>query len=189
MKKKPGNPVLPGAEVNKLLYERGSSFGYACIKRLLNNDIGLPIPPAHLYSAMLTNDSSPVASTAQVTELAKVISDAAQRLDSVCTRHGFAFPSLDEPFTPQSEAFRYNPDANEAANIIAAAAFQLLATVMPPPASMLSLISGVSSNEPRVVVFATVITYCFSRSIFKVPPCEYVSSPTSQKSCAKLDQV
>jgi hypothetical protein len=88
--------------------------------------------------------ASPPKSTAQLLELAKIISDSAQSLDRACTDNGLTFPSLDDPFTPQSEAFRANPEANEAANVIAAAAFQLVATVLSPPFSMISLISGVS---------------------------------------------
>lgn len=93
--------------------------------------------------------SAPTKSTAQLLELAKIISDSVQSIDRACTESGLAFPSLDDPFTPQSEAFRTNPEANEAANIIAAAAFQLVATVLPPPYSLISVVSGVDNLFPH----------------------------------------
>ena len=86
-------------------------------------------------------------STSELFTLAKIISDSVQSLDRACTDNGLTFPSLNDPFTPQSEAFRSNPDASEAASRIAAAAFQLVASVLPPPATVLSLISGVSHTK------------------------------------------
>ncbi|KAH6913356.1 hypothetical protein BKA70DRAFT_1369956 [Coprinopsis sp. MPI-PUGE-AT-0042] len=66
--------------------------------------------------------------------------------------------SIDCPFTPQSEAFRSIPEADEAANLIVAAAFQLVATVLPPPSSMLTLISGYLQTAAMRVCLESNVT-------------------------------
>lgn len=77
-------------------------------------------------------------------ELSNIIAGAVSTLNKSCSDSGTHFPGLDVPFSPPSEAFRANPEAAEAADIIAAAATQLAAMVLPPPAAMFALISGVS---------------------------------------------
>jgi hypothetical protein len=109
---------------------------------------------APCYGEMATIESTPATSAAQALELAKFISNAAESLDRACPTHGLTFPSLNQPSTPQSEAFRSNPDANEASSIIAAAAFQLVTTVMPPPASMPGAILNFRSKliQPSILL-------------------------------------
>lgn len=77
-------------------------------------------------------------------ELSNIIAGAVNSLNKACTDNGTPFPGLDVPFSPSSEAFRSNPEAAEAANIIAAAATQLAAMVLPPPGAMFAMMSGVS---------------------------------------------
>lgn len=96
--------------------------------------------------------SSTMAST--LIELSNIISTAVTSLDKACTDSGTPFPGLDVPFSPSSESFRANSQAAEAANVIAAAAMQLAAMVLPPPAAIFTLISGVS-----VYLFPEIFMY------------------------------
>jgi len=78
----------------------------------------------------------------QMLELGQIIQDSLATLVSTCDREGVSLPSLDDPFTPASEAFRSIDEAKTAANALSAATFQLLAAVMPPPLMVMTLISG-----------------------------------------------
>ncbi|KAF8994602.1 hypothetical protein BDQ17DRAFT_1430978 [Cyathus striatus] len=71
-----------------------------------------------------------------------VVADTVASLDKVCKETNVSFPTLDEPFTPQSEALRANPIIADAANQIAAAAMQLVMNVLPAPHSAFTIISG-----------------------------------------------
>jgi len=77
-------------------------------------------------------------------ELSNLIANSVTTLNKACAESGTPFPGLDAAFSPSSEAFRGNPEAAEAANTIAAAATQIAFMVLPPPAAMFSLVSGVS---------------------------------------------
>jgi hypothetical protein len=89
-----------------------------------------------------------------LTELSSIIAAAVISLNKACADGGTPFPGLEIPFSPLSEAFRANPQAAEAANVIAAAATQLASMVLPPPAAIFTLISGVS-----VYLFPECVTY------------------------------
>lgn len=96
-------------------------------------------------------------SPTSIKELSKIISDSVASLEKVCKKNKTLFPSLDEPFSPPSEAFRSDPEAAEAANKIAAAALQLAATVLPPPAALFTVVSGhFKSAALRVCLEANV---------------------------------
>ncbi|KAI5890571.1 S-adenosyl-L-methionine-dependent methyltransferase [Schizophyllum commune H4-8] len=65
---------------------------------------------------------------------------------------------LNAPFNPASEAFRKDPKAAEAANVLAAAAFQLAATVLPPPSTLLGVAEAyLKPAALRVAVEAGVV--------------------------------
>ena len=81
-------------------------------------------------------------------ELSSLISASIVALNQTCADNGTPFPSLDDPFVPNSEAFRASPQAAEAANIIAAAASQLIAMVLPPPAALYVTACGVHLFNP-----------------------------------------
>ncbi|KAF5312467.1 hypothetical protein D9619_003730 [Psilocybe cf. subviscida] len=90
-------------------------------------------------------------------ELSTIIAGAVNSLNKACADSGTTFPGLEVPFSPSSEAFRLNLQAAEAANIIAAAATQLAAMVLPPPSAMFSLISGqFKSAALRICLEASV---------------------------------
>lgn len=84
--------------------------------------------------------------TSPIQELSQIISDSVASLEKVCKKNNTPFPSLDDPFSPPSESFRFDPEAAEAANKIAAAALQLAATVLPPPAALFTVVSGVRAS-------------------------------------------
>ena len=86
-------------------------------------------------------------SPSSIKELSQIISDSVASLEKVCEKNDTPFPSLDDPFSPPSEAFRLDPEAAEAANKIAAAALQLAATVLPPPAALFTVVSGVCAFD------------------------------------------
>ncbi|KAG5338262.1 hypothetical protein C0989_007825 [Termitomyces sp. Mn162] len=68
----------------------------------------------------------------QIRQLLSLIHDAVDKLESVCGSTGTSIPDLHTSFSPQSEAFRADPAAAEAANIVSAAALQLEAILTPP---------------------------------------------------------
>ena len=78
--------------------------------------------------------------------LADLINESVKQIEAVCTSTSQTYPRADEPFTPQSEGIRMNPDVFEAGNIIIAAASQLLSTVRMPQLT-LWITSGYVSNE------------------------------------------
>ncbi len=84
--------------------------------------------------------------TSTLLELSNMIAASVATLNKVCSKN-VPFPDLNDPFAPHSEEFRKNPEAAEAANVIAAAANQLVAMVLPPPAALFSIISGVSYSH------------------------------------------
>ncbi|KAM6501378.1 S-adenosyl-L-methionine-dependent methyltransferase [Amanita muscaria] len=78
----------------------------------------------------------------QLRQLLDLINGAAATLDKSCSVNGTRIPDPHEPFYPESEAFRTDPIAENAANIIGAAALQLAALVLPPHLVMFSMIGG-----------------------------------------------
>ncbi|KZV76728.1 S-adenosyl-L-methionine-dependent methyltransferase [Peniophora sp. CONT] len=74
----------------------------------------------------------------QLYELGQLITDSIKKIDATLTSKGLDFPTLDTPFTPESEAARALPDVRDAAAIIAAATAQLTATVYPPPMTLVN---------------------------------------------------
>lgn len=89
--------------------------------------------------------------------LSNLIASSITELEKACAESNLPFPNLNEPFTPQSEAFRKHPAALEAANVIATAANQLLSTVLPPPMALGSIISGVSTRERAFACFGCML--------------------------------
>lgn len=75
--------------------------------------------------------------------LLAVISKSIDTIEESCRARGLNFPSLDEPFTVESDAARTDPTVQEASTLIAAAAYQLVATV----------------QQPHKTIFASTIMY------------------------------
>ncbi|KAF8181637.1 S-adenosyl-L-methionine-dependent methyltransferase [Pholiota molesta] len=70
--------------------------------------------------------------------LAALISDSISAIEQTCTAKNVEIPSLNDPFSPQTEAPLMDPAIAEAASIIIAAASQLIAMVRPAPMSLLT---------------------------------------------------
>jgi hypothetical protein len=78
-----------------------------------------------------------------IRQLLALITQSVETLEAACRSSGTTIPDLHSPFTPPSEAFRANPEAAEAARIIAAAALQLETIVTPPQVSLYRIVGGV----------------------------------------------
>ncbi|KAA1466023.1 O-methyltransferase [Dentipellis sp. KUC8613] len=68
-------------------------------------------------------------------QLSNLIAASVDQIDAACEAQGLQFPSLDEPFSPESEGARHIPDVLKAIDIIVVAANQLIATAQPPISS------------------------------------------------------
>ncbi|KAG6897005.1 hypothetical protein C0992_004716 [Termitomyces sp. T32_za158] len=77
-----------------------------------------------------------------ILELSQLISKSVHELVTTCSANDLRVPNLTELYTPESEAFRKNQTVARAANIAAAAAFQLAACLLPPQESILQVTSG-----------------------------------------------
>ncbi|KAG5727433.1 Sterigmatocystin 8-O-methyltransferase [Termitomyces sp. T112] len=77
-----------------------------------------------------------------ILELSQLISDSVTELSTLCSVHHLRIPDLNEQYTLESEAFRKDQAVARAANIAAAAAFQLAACLLPPQESILQVTSG-----------------------------------------------
>ncbi|KAG6888552.1 hypothetical protein C0995_007424 [Termitomyces sp. Mi166 len=80
--------------------------------------------------------------SSHIRQLQSLINNSIDKLENICESTGTPVPDLYAPFSPESEAFRANPDAAEAANIISAAALQLEAIVSPPHVSLYHVVAG-----------------------------------------------
>ncbi|TFY66484.1 hypothetical protein EVG20_g4602 [Dentipellis fragilis] len=75
-------------------------------------------------------------------QLLNLIQTSLATLESTCASEGLPIPELNEPFTPQSEAFRANPTVALAAHTASAAALQLSAILSPPQVSLYHTVAG-----------------------------------------------
>ncbi|KAG6915443.1 hypothetical protein DXG01_011473 [Tephrocybe rancida] len=82
----------------------------------------------------------------EIQQLSDLISSSVSTLLKECQKNNTPFPDSNQPFTPQSEAFRTSQVAVDATNIIAAAALQLAQRVLPPHMSLLNIVSGHFKN-------------------------------------------
>ncbi|KDR66888.1 hypothetical protein GALMADRAFT_232294 [Galerina marginata CBS 339.88] len=82
-------------------------------------------------------------SQCMISELASLILTSVGTLEKVCRENKFPIPDLNAPgFSPESEAFRSNSAAAEAAKLAAAACMQLAAALLPPTDAMYGLVVG-----------------------------------------------
>ncbi|CAA7266025.1 unnamed protein product [Cyclocybe aegerita] len=90
-------------------------------------------------------------------QLLALISTSLSTLENTCAEKGFNIPDLHAAFDPASEAFRADPVAGEAANVLGAAALQLAAIFLPPHVSLYHNVSGyVRSAATRVCIESNV---------------------------------
>lgn len=81
--------------------------------------------------------------TSTLKSLSNLISGAVDDIEHICTVRSFEFPSLDEPFTLESERARFDPDILTSVSIIVAAASQLIACVREPSVTLINTACGV----------------------------------------------
>ncbi|KZV76727.1 hypothetical protein PENSPDRAFT_679756 [Peniophora sp. CONT] len=99
----------------------------------------MPNGPTNGSFGQLNGSQSQVrAGIDQLYQFSQLISDSVKKIDATLTDKGLDFPTLDTPFTPESEAARAFPEIRDAAAIIAAASAQLTATVYPPPMTVMN---------------------------------------------------
>jgi hypothetical protein len=79
-----------------------------------------------------------------ITGLSNLISGSVASLVDICNKNNFHIPRLDDDFTRDSEVFRSNKAAGKAITVIAAAAFQLAAILLPPEETIFQVVTGVS---------------------------------------------
>ncbi|KAF7368277.1 S-adenosyl-L-methionine-dependent methyltransferase [Mycena venus] len=92
-----------------------------------------------------------------IRQLLALITQSVETLEAACESSGTTIPDLHTAFAPPSEEFRANPEAAEAARIIAAAALQLEAIVSPPQVSLYRVITGyLKSTALRICLEAGV---------------------------------
>jgi hypothetical protein len=78
-----------------------------------------------------------------ILQLAELINQSVKTLVKTCEDNKLPLPSLNDPFTIESETFRTNPACAYAANVILAAATQLSATVASPQMAAMGVVTGV----------------------------------------------
>ena len=88
--------------------------------------------------------------TSSARQLLDLISNSLTLLEKSCEARSVDIPDLNSPFHPSTEAFRADPTASEAANVISAAALQLAAIFVPPQVSVFRAIGGVSFLLVRI---------------------------------------
>lgn len=119
----------------------------------------------------------------QIRELLDIITKSVSALETACEGNGTQIPDLREPFAPPSEAFRADPIAAEAANVISAAALQLEAILTPPHVSLYRIVTGVRA---ALTSLCSLIEHrLFKCSISNPPPFASAWSLTSPKSFGK----
>ncbi|KAG6900062.1 hypothetical protein C0993_003548 [Termitomyces sp. T159_Od127] len=84
--------------------------------------------------------------TTEIQRLSDLIAYSVSTLLQACEDCNTPFPDPNQPYTPQSEAFRANQVAIDATNIIAASALQLAVRVLPPHTSLMNIVSGLLEN-------------------------------------------
>lgn len=82
--------------------------------------------------------------TSALRNLANIVVQAVDTIESTCSKQGLSIPGLDELFTPESGAALQNADIARAATLLNAAAQELALAVRTPHASVLDIARGVS---------------------------------------------
>lgn len=81
--------------------------------------------------------------TSSARQLLEIMTSSLDALEKATDANNTQIPDLHAPFHPASEAFRADPAAAEAANVISAAALQLAAILLPPQVSLYHIVGGV----------------------------------------------
>ena len=73
-------------------------------------------------------------------QLSDLIAASVRDIDAACDARGIPFPSLDEPFSEESERARQEEEVLSSIGIIVAAATQLIAVARAPSNYLLSMV-------------------------------------------------
>ncbi|KAF9462322.1 S-adenosyl-L-methionine-dependent methyltransferase [Collybia nuda] len=101
-----------------------------------------------------------MSSLSPIRQLLALITQSVETLEKTCVKNGTGVPDLYEPFSPPSEAFRADPVAAEAANIISAAALHMEAILTPPQVSLYRMVGGHFKS--------TTIRACLESNVTKI---------------------
>ncbi|CAA7266021.1 unnamed protein product [Cyclocybe aegerita] len=91
-------------------------------------------------------------------QLLELLSASLSTIEKVCAEKRFEIPDLNAPFHPASEAFRSDPIAGEAANVLSAAALQLAAIFAPPQVSLYHMVGGFFRSAALRVCLESSVT-------------------------------
>lgn len=75
--------------------------------------------------------------------LANLIVQQVDLIESTCEEKGLSLPSVDEPFSPQAETARNDPQISRAVTLLSAAANEIALVARPPQATVLMKALGV----------------------------------------------
>jgi hypothetical protein len=78
-----------------------------------------------------------MSSRSDLRKLSDIIRGAVDKIDEILETRELEFPSLDTPYSQESEAVREIPEVFNAVNLISAAGAQLTAITRPPTLAML----------------------------------------------------
>jgi hypothetical protein len=85
--------------------------------------------------------------SADLSTLSSIISSQVVEIESFLNAKDLSIPSLNEPFSPASEAARMNPQVYKSIKLIVAAADQLINTLRPPQFLVAECSMAVSKHE------------------------------------------
>ncbi|KAI0739310.1 S-adenosyl-L-methionine-dependent methyltransferase [Irpex lacteus] len=91
--------------------------------------------------------NSASATNKELVDLGNLVTSSLDAIIKTCGTQ--KFPSAHEPFSPESEALRMNPDIQAQSAILVAAATQLVAAIRPPPVAL--LIHGLTYYIPACI--------------------------------------
>lgn len=97
--------------------------------------------PYHSFDLLLLRDSDAMISTLRA--LANLIVQQVDLIESTCEEKGLSLPSVDEPFSPQAETARNDPQISRAVTLLSAAANEIALVARPPQATVLMKALGV----------------------------------------------
>lgn len=99
--------------------------------------------------------------------LVDILKSTVDKLDETMASRGQIYPSLDEPYSVQSEAPRNSPDVLALCDILVSAAGQLIAAARPTPTS--SLLTALQVNV-TVLTSAHCSLVCSSKLLLACAP-------------------
>jgi hypothetical protein len=104
---------------------------------------------------------------AELRDLSNIISSAVERIEETLKAKKLDFPSLDTPFSRESETPREVPEVFEATCVITAAASRLATMVRSPAMGMIDVSFGVCASYGRSLLDAQLVYEVLQRNYIK----------------------